>query len=126
MNRKIYFVLFLLFAFFSYFFFKTAYRDHKISIGKIAKNVLVVSKGNCGRGGGTIKVKYESKIYTLGIGRNDCINGKYKIGDQIIVLYGEQYDYFILKDMNTISSLYLSIAFFFLPIYCLYKLIRKP
>ena len=125
MSRMTYFLLFILFVYFSIKFFETSLRDYTIMTNGEEKVAYVLSNGNCGRSGGTIQVLCEDKAYSLNIGINECISGKYKIGNEIRVLYGIQYDYILLPQENVIVGLYMSLAFFFLPLYCLYKLIKN-
>jgi hypothetical protein len=88
------------------------------------KVVTVKTNGNCGRSGGSIEVTLNGKVYHLGIRRNDCISGKYRIGDEVKVLYGASYDYIILPETKTELGFYMSLLFFILPMYCLVKTIR--
>jgi hypothetical protein len=125
MNRLTYFALFIFFGFFSIKFFETSLRDYTIKLNGEEKIVKILSNGNCGRSGGTIKVLLNDKSYSLNIGINDCISGKYQIGNEISVLYGAQYDYIILSEGKMVLGLYMSLAFFLLPLYCLFKIIKN-
>ncbi|MBL0192305.1 MAG: hypothetical protein IPQ18_13400 [Saprospiraceae bacterium] len=124
-KRVIYIILFFLFAFFSIKFFETAIRDYNITNENNFVLANVIENGNCGTSGGTIKVKYNDQLYTLGIGRSDCINANYSIGEDINVLYSKRYNYLILPDSGVKTGLIMSLCFFLFPLYCLIKIIKK-
>jgi hypothetical protein len=124
-KRVIYIILFFLFTFFSIKFFETAIRDYNITNENNFVSANIIENGNCGTSGGTIKVKYNDKLYTLAIRRSDCINAKFSIGDDIKVLYSKRYNYLILDDSRVMTELVMSFFFFLLPLYCLIKIIKK-
>jgi hypothetical protein len=53
--------------------------------------VEVVDLPLCNKAG-TIIVRYKGKDYSMGIGINDCINGKYMIGDKLEAEYNPKLD----------------------------------
>lgn len=124
MSRLNYFFCFLFFAYFSTLFFDTSLRNYRIKKSGEERVCVVLDRGDCGKGGGTLKVSINQKEYKLSIGQNDCIEGYYKIGSEVKVLYDYDYDYIILPEDKAELGLYLSLIFFLLPIFCLYKLIK--
>ena len=123
MSRLSYFFSFIFLSFFSTLFFDTSLRDYRIKRYGEEKNCVVLTSGECGKSGGTIKVLMQTREYKLSIGRVDCIENKYRIGTTVKVLYGYDYDYIILPEEKAELGLYMSVLFFILPLYCLYQLI---
>ena len=123
MSRLSYFFSFIFLSFFSTLFFDTSLRDYRIKRYGEEKNCVVLTSGECGKSGGTIKVLMQTREYKLSIGRVDCIENKYRIGTTVKVLYGYDYDFMILPEEKVELGLYMSLLFFTLPLYCLYKLI---
>ena len=125
MSRLSYFFCFIFSALFSALFFDTSLRDYRIKKYGEEKDCIVLTGGNCGRSGGSIKVLMQAKEYKLSIGRVDCIQDKYRIRNTVKVLYGYDYDYMILPEEKVELGLCMSLLFFILPLYCLYQLIGK-
>jgi hypothetical protein len=124
MSRSMYFICFMFFSFFSTIFFETSLRDYRIKKYGDERICTVLTNGNCGKSGGTIKVSMQKKEYNLSIGRVDCVENYYHIGDDIKILYDYNYDYMILPTEKVELGLYMSILFFMLPLYCLYQLVK--
>ncbi len=123
-NRVIYLIAFIVFAFFALNFFRTSHQGKEINNNGISIVVEVVGVPNCGRSSNTMDVKYKQKLYNINIGKNDCIEGRYKNGDKIEVLYGKQYDKMQLPSERSELLYWMSILFFAIPLYCLLQIIK--
>ncbi|WP_417612051.1 hypothetical protein [Owenweeksia hongkongensis] len=125
MNRKaLYLLLFVTFAFFSVIFFKTERAEYLTKESGINVIGRVLTRPECGRGSGTIELKIHKRILKVKIGKNDCIEGKYSIGDDVEVIYSAVYSCAVLPTSNTNFSFVLSIVFFLVPAYFLVLLIK--
>ena len=122
MSRLSYFFCFIFSAFFSALFFDTSLRDYRIKKYGEEKDCIVLTGGDCGRSGGSIKVLMQTKEYKLSIGRVDCIKNRYRVRTTIKVLYDYDYDYMILPEEKVELGLCMSLLFFIVPLYCLYQL----
>lgn len=123
-NRFIYFIGFIAFSYFALNFFESSYQGKVISSSGVTIVVEVDGFPKCGRSGGTMKVKYEQKLYSINIGINDCVQGRYRHGDKVEVLYGKIYDKMRLPSERTELLYWMSIFFFTVPLYCLLQLIK--
>ncbi len=123
-NRIIYLAAFIAFTYFGLNFFESSYMGKEINENGIGKQVEVASVQNCGRSSNTIDVEYDLKTYTINIGKNDCIEGRYSIGDKIVVKYSSEYDKMQLPTERTNLVFWMSILFFLIPLYCLVQIIR--
>jgi len=124
-NRILYFIGFLIFTYFAVNFFESSYQAKMIKKYGVTVISIVSELPNCGRSSNTVYVEYNSKKYNINIGKNDCIQGNYKIGDRIKVVYSSSYDKMQLPTETVELGYWLSIAFFFIPLYFLYKLIKS-
>lgn len=124
MSKVIYFILFVGFSFFSIQFFNSALRNYRISQHGSRQFAEVVDVPNCSRSSNSLYVKLKEKKYLTEIGKNECIQGKYLIGQKIEVLYSSDYDKIIMPYSKTKLVFYMSLAFFILPIASLYYLLK--
>ncbi len=123
-NRIIYFVAFIAFTYFGLIFFETSYISKEIYENGIDKQVEISSVPNCGSSSNTVDVEYHLKTYTIKIGKNDCIEGRYSIGDKLMVKYSSKYDKMVLSTERTTLAFWMSVLFFLIPFYCLVQMIR--
>ena len=123
-NRILYLIGFFVFSFFALNFFESTQREKTINETGIPVLAKVAGVPNCGRSSNTIDVKIEQKTYNISIGKNDCIQGFYKVGDTLKVLYSSVYDRAQRPEQFTYFSYIVSILFFCLPIYFLLLLIK--
>ena len=65
----------------------------------------------------------KGKEFNIKIGKNKCIQGFYKLGDKIKVIYNEYYSAVIMPYENAKVGLYMSLLFFLIPICFLYYLV---
>ena len=124
-SRVYYLVAFVLFTYFSLQFFQSAFVGKEIALNGIKVNTHVVKLPKCGRSSGTMNILYKDKRYDIKIGKNDCIQGKYSIGDQVEALYSQNYDKLQLTTEKVNVIYVLSLLFFLVPLFCLFKLIKK-
>lgn len=125
MSKVIYLILFVGFSFFSIQFFNSALINYRISQYGSKQLAEVIEVPNCSRSSNSFYVKLKEKKYLTEIGKNDCIQGKYLIGQKIEVLYSSDYDKIVMPNSKTKLIFYMSLAFFLLPITSLYYLIRR-
>gem|GEM_PF-2094188 len=123
-NKVIYLIAFIAFTYFALNFFKTSYQGKVINANGVSVVVEVDGVPNCGRSSNTMDVKFKQKIYNINIGKNDCIEGRYKNGDKIEVLYGKEYDKMQLPSERSNLLYWMSIIFFMIPLYCLLQIIK--
>ena len=64
----------------------------------------------CGRSN-IIGVTYENKSYNLAINKNDCIQARYGIGDEIATIYNSKLDELNPKDFRGVYRLYMIYMF---------------
>ena len=122
-ERMITFVLFILFSYFANSFFtqaKLRYETKKYGEIHIA---TVNKRPKCGNSSSQMEIEINNKFYELRIGKNSCWSGRYIVGNKIEVIYCKECDSAILPFYNAQREFYLSIAFFFVPLYLLYHLI---
>ena len=127
MNKKklLYLILFIAFAFFSLNFFKSARLKYMTKEDGVLTRAEVYKRPECGRSSNTMDVLIDGRTFNLDIGKNDCIQGKYTIGDIVEVLYCKECGEAILPETNAKFRYCLSIAFFALPLYFLIILISS-
>ena len=89
----------------------------------ILTNAEVYKRPECGKSSNTMKVLLDRKVFTLDIGKNDCIQGQYSIGDVVEVLYCRECGQAILPESNAIFRYWLSLVFFAIPLYLLILLV---
>jgi hypothetical protein len=123
-NRVIYLLAFIAFTYFALNFFNSSYQGKIISENGINKTVSIIDIPDCGRSSNSMDVEYNNKKYNINIGKNDCIEGKYKIGDRVNVLYSSIYDKVQLPSERSSLLYWMSILFFLIPVYCLFQIIR--
>ena len=125
-SSKIYYlVAFILFTYFSLQFFQSAFIGREIATNGIKVETRVVQLPTCGRGNGNMNIVYKDKFYNIKIGKNDCIQGKYRIGDEVEALYSISYDKIQLATEKVNFNYVVSILFFLVPLFCLFKLLKK-
>jgi hypothetical protein len=123
-NRIFYLVAFIAFTYFALNFFMTSYQRKVISANGSPVTVKVTGVPNCGRSSNTMDVKYKQKVYNINIGKNDCIEGRYKNGDKIEVLYSKEYDKMQLPSEKSNLLYWMSIIFFIIPLYFLIEIVK--
>lgn len=122
-NKIIYFLCFL---FFSYFVTKNFIEEQKIResfFNGISVNVEIIEMPTC-NARSTVMVHYYKKNYKMVIGKNECIQGGYRISDKLQALYYNKLD-MVVRDKENIIGYYFSILMFLAPLFCLYQLIKK-
>lgn len=127
MNKKkfLYLGLFVAFAFFSLNFFKSAKLKYMTKEDGVLTQAEVYKRPECGRSSNTMEVLLDGRTFNLDIGKNDCIQGKYSIGDIVEVLYCKECGEAILPGAQASFRYWLSIAFFALPLYFLIILVSS-
>lgn len=125
MNKLFSLILFIGFTFFSLQFFNSALVNYRVSQYGVEHFAEVIEIPNCGRSSNSMYVKFKNKKYLTEIGKNKCIQGEYQIGQNVKIIYSKDYDKIVMSGTTTNVSLYLSIAFFILPIASLYYLLKK-
>lgn len=123
-NRVVYLIAFIAFTYFALNFFRTSHQGKVINANGVPVVVEVLGMPNCGRSSNTMDVKYEQKVYNVSIGKNDCIEGRYKNGNKIEILYGIEYDKMQLPSERSDLLYWMSIIFFIIPLYCLLQVIK--
>lgn len=123
-NRVIYLIAFIAFTYFALNFFRTSHQGKVISANGSPVTVKVTGVPNCGRSSNTMDVKYKQKVYNINIGKNDCIEGRYKNGDKIEVLYSKEYDKMQLPSEKSNLLYWMSIIFFIIPLYFLLEIVK--
>ena len=94
-----------------------------IQTGK-EKVAIINSIPKCGKSSNTVEVLLFGKNYEIRIGKNKCFDGFYQLGDPVNVIYSDIYDGAINANANVKIGYWMSICFFIMPIYFLYKIIR--
>lgn len=123
-NRVFYLVAFIAFTYFALCFFRTSHQGKVINATGVSVVVEVDGVPDCGRSSNTMDVKYRQKSYNINIGKNDCIEGRYKNGDKVEALYGKEYDKLQLPSERSELLYWMSILFFVIPLYCLIQIIK--
>ena len=124
-NRVFYIISFLIFTFFGIVFLRSSYQSKKLRENGTSAKAVVSETPDCGRSSNTMEVKLKENIYSINIGKNDCINGRYRIGDSVEVLYSITYNKAVLPTERTNLLYWMSLLFFIVPIYCLYQVLRQ-
>lgn len=123
-NKVLYLIAFIAFTYFALNFFENSYTAKMISENGILRIGEIASIPNCGSSTNTMDVKLNQNIYNVNIEKNKCIQGFYRIGDRIEVMYSEEYDKAQLPTEPSTLSYWTSIIFFLLPLYFLFQIIK--
>lgn len=124
-NRALYFIAFIAFTFFGIQFFQSSYQSKKIKENGISVTAIVSGIPDCGRSSNTMEVKIKENLYSINIGKNDCIKRRYQIGESVEVLYSSTYKKAILPSERTTLLYGMSLLFFIIPAYCLHQIFRQ-
>jgi len=123
MNSRIAYILgLLIFGLVSIKYFQSSLYSYKASKDSEKLVVEIIERPICGKNN-KVQIRYQDKEYSVKVPKNKCIRGDYDIGDKVEVWYLKSVDHFVLSDLNTEIGLYISIAFFLMPIFCVYKLV---
>jgi hypothetical protein len=122
-RKLLYLVCFLVFTYFAQRFFKEESLRYKTFKEGVITEAVVNKRPKCGRGPALAEILIEKRIYKITINVNDCINGVYKIGDKIEVLFCKECDTAILPFYSAKTSYWISVVFFIVPLYFLIILI---
>lgn len=123
-NRLIYFI-----GFMASLFFATNYLINSVQINEALKYGIdteaeIIELPVC-NAKSSVYVKLNRKKYNLILGKNQCIEGGYRIGDRIPVIYYSKLDKVVSNGTNGQFGILVAMIFFLLPLFCLYKLIKK-
>lgn len=69
-------------------------------------------------------IKYQDKIGTVHIAKNDCHNGLHKIGDEVNVIYHKGMNHYVMPYLPVNRIIIVNFLVLLVPLGCLYKLIR--
>lgn len=124
-TKILYLILFVSFSFFASVFFKSARLKYLTKETGVKTMATIDALPECGKSSNTMEVFLEKKNFTVDIAKNDCIQGKYSIGDKIEVLYCYKCDMVVLPSSKTDFRYGLSIFFFVIPLYFLFLLLKS-
>ena len=122
-NRILYMILFVLFSYIALIYFDG--QREKMAIQKFGsiRAAMITDRPNCGRSASSVMVLLDNRTYDVEIGINKCIQGYYRIGDKVEVMYHPSFNRVILPTKNVKFGYIISILFFIVPLYLLGKLI---
>lgn len=123
--KAIYLIVFIITAFYFSFNLKSSLIDHKVMSSGEQVVAVISSKPRCSKSLSVMHVRLNSKEYLLHIGMKSCYEREYIVGNQVEVFYDETYDVVLMPYYNSIFNLLLSIVGLMIPIWCLYKFIKK-
>lgn len=111
------------------YFFVDNFKDARVDYVTKENNNIVEAKivkvqDVCVRKNNRITVDIESKLFSLVIGSNECMNQKYKLNEMIEVYYSPKLNNAIMPKRNVGLAYGISIALFLFPVYLLFLLIK--
>lgn len=106
--------------------FKNSYIEFKLANteGKKVAVEVVGIPNLCQRRNNRITVQYEKKKYSVLISNKACIEGRFRIGDKVEMIYIPRFDKLFIESSTSKFNFILSIALFLIPIVFLVLLIR--
>ncbi len=113
---------FLIFFIFSIFLYRETTEENYIQMNGELVEVIVINL----QGGRTCSaiIDYNQKNYKVKLAKTDC-NNRVLIGEKITLKYLKEWDKFIFPEKRTLLIYYISLFFFLVPTYFLFKMIRK-
>lgn len=123
-NRIFYFLGFILSLFFATKFVIDSIKTNEVIKYGISTTAEIIEMPVC-NAKSTVMVLYNNKKYKLILGKNECIQNGYRITDEIPVIYYDKMDKLVSKGTSGELGIYFGIAFYLLPLFCLYQLIKK-
>lgn len=87
--------IFSLIGFFYVLFFYV--QDSNLERNNISKSYIIIEqKCRNSKGGSSVHIKYNNKIYIVGLSITECL--KYPVGSKIKLIYNSEFDYFYKSD----------------------------
>ena len=112
------------------YFFTSNFKDARVDYftkenDNIVEVKIVKVQDVCFSKNNRITVDIGSKLFSLVIGSNECVNQKYKLNEMIKVYYSPTLNNAIMPKRNVGLAYGISIALFLFPVYLLF-LLSKP
>jgi hypothetical protein len=125
---KYFYVLgFLIFSFLTLQNFKSKHIEYKLAKTEGEKAIVEVTEipDLCQRRNNRLSVKRDKKEYSVLISNKKCVEGVFKVGDKIEMIYVPRFDKLFIQKPTSKFNYILSIAFFLIPIGFLAALLIK-
>jgi len=123
-SRRAYLFYFIAFTSLSLAWFRQTEADYMTEKYGALVTAVVYDRPDCSRGSSQVKVQYQTRVYRVFIARNACFQGRYRVGEDISLMFNKDYQHMkIPGDQEAIVLYWISIFFFLVPGYLLWYLI---